>query len=273
MVQAVASRLVLLDADGVPGRPVAMDRDVLVLGRSADSDVLLRDPQVSRHHAELRRDHGRWVLRDLGSTAGTTYDGRRLQRPVVLHHGDVIGLGPVHLRYEEDSAEPPTTIGSIPPVAVPRPRPPVPAAGIGVRDQQAGLINNVEGTQYNQYVQQVLQERRSFMREVAATRTRARFSIWLGIAMVVAGLAVGFSVVGGSFSFLSDAFNSGGAVQPPTDFFGKEVGGVPLIVVAAALNSFGILLIVIGIVLHVVATARRKDVDRRLPDPRLPRQR
>jgi hypothetical protein len=272
MVQAVASRLVLLDADGVPERPVPMNRDLLVLGRSADSDVLIRDPQVSRHHAELRRDSGRWVLRDLGSTAGTTYEGRPLQRTVVLHHGDVIGLGPVHLRYEEDAAEPATTIGSIPPVAVPRPRPPLPAAGLGVRDQSAGTINNVEGVQ-NNYVHQVLQQRQSFLREVAATRTRARVFIWLGVAMVVAGMAAAFSVVGGSFSFLSDALGSNGEVQPPTDFFGKDVGGVPLIVVAGALNTFGVLMIVIGIVLHVVATARRKDVDRRLPDPRIPRHR
>jgi hypothetical protein len=272
MAHALASRLVLLDADGVPERPVLMNRDRLVLGRSADSDVVLRDPQVSRHHAELRMDHGRWVLRDLGSTAGTTRGGHRLERPVVLRHGDVIGLGPVHLRYEQDSAEPPTTIGPAVPAAVPRPRPPVPAAGIGVRDQRAGSINNVEGVQ-NNYVQQILHERQSFMREVAATRTRARFFIWLGILMVIAGLGTGFLVVGGSLSFLNGALGSNGEVEPPTDFFGKDVGGVPLVVVAAALNAFGILLIVIGIVLHVVATARRKDVDRRLPDPRIPRYR
>ena len=271
MVQALASRLVLLDADGVPERPLPLNRDRLILGRSADSDVVLSDPQVSRHHAELRNDHGRWVLRDLGSTHGTTRGGHRLDRPVILHHGDVIGLGPVHLRFEEDSAEPPTTVRPLPPHDVPRPRPPVPRSGIEVDDQYAGSINNVEGVQ-NNYVQQVLQERQSFLREVAATRTRARVLIWTGVVVMVAGIATMLVVFGEVFGSINDAFRSAGAVAPGSPF-GREVGGVPVVLIGGAAEVLGLLMIIIGIVLHVVATARRKDVDRRLPDPRIPRHR
>jgi uncharacterized membrane protein YidH (DUF202 family) len=269
MVQVLASRLVLLDEDGDPERPLPMDRDRVVLGRSSENDVVLADPMVSRHHAEIRHDHGRWVLLDLGSTHGTTRNGQRLDHPVVLHHGDVIGLGPVQLRFEEAAEEAPTAL-----------HPPVPPSqrsyrfeGIEVRDQHAGgAINNVEGVQ-NNYVHQVLQERRSFLREVAATRTRARIFVWLGLVLVVVGIAIALVVVGGLFSDIGEAFRSSGASGPPEDPFGVEIAGVPLIIVAAAIEIAGIVMIITGIVLHVTATARRKDIDRRLPDPRIPRHR
>lgn len=262
MVQALPSRLVLLSANGVAERPVPMNRGRLALGRSADNDVVLTDPQVSRHHAELRNETGRWVLRDLGSTAGTTHSGRRLERPVVLRHGDVIGLGPVHLRYEEDGGEPPTVIGPAVPAGVPHPRPAQPTVPPGRMDfgRIDGSGNDfVIGTQNNYHA------RESFLREVAATRTRARAFIWLGVVLVVAGIGMALFVVSGFFSDLGDAIGSEQITDPPQSPFGEEVGGVPLMVIAAGLEVAGVLMIVIGIVLHVTATARRRDVDRRYP--------
>ena len=41
------------------------------IGRNLASDVVLPDPGVSRHHAELVRQGTGYVLRDVGSTAGT----------------------------------------------------------------------------------------------------------------------------------------------------------------------------------------------------------
>jgi hypothetical protein len=267
MVQSLASRLVLLGSDDVLERPFALERPHLVLGRSGDSDVVLTDPQVSRHHAEISQDHGRWVLHDLGSTHGTTRSGHRIDRPVILHHGDVIGLGPVRLRFEENSAEPPTTVRPVP-RGQPHPRPPMPRSGMEIDDQYAGSINNVEGVQ-NNYLQQVLLERQSFLREVAATRTRARFFVWLGVVVMVTGIVTMLVVFGDLFSGIDD-FPGPGAPENP---FGRELGGVPIVLIGGGAEILGLLMIVIGIVLHVVATARRRDVDRRLPDPRLPRHR
>ena len=41
------------------------------IGRSGDNDVVIGDRSVSRRHAELRVEHGRYQLIDLGSTNGT----------------------------------------------------------------------------------------------------------------------------------------------------------------------------------------------------------
>jgi len=49
---------------------------------------------VSRRHAEIRRQDGRYVLVDLGSFNGTLLNGRRIVAPEVLHHNDKAELGP-----------------------------------------------------------------------------------------------------------------------------------------------------------------------------------
>jgi pSer/pThr/pTyr-binding forkhead associated (FHA) protein len=65
----------------------------LRLGRAADNDVVIRDPTVSRHHAELLGDpaHGYEIV-DRGSRNGTFVNGRRVERAQV-RPSDRIGIG------------------------------------------------------------------------------------------------------------------------------------------------------------------------------------
>ncbi|MEK6597949.1 MAG: FHA domain-containing protein, partial [Gemmatimonadota bacterium] len=44
----------------------------LVLGRALSSDLLVADPAVSRRHADLRLDGDALLVRDLGSSNGTS---------------------------------------------------------------------------------------------------------------------------------------------------------------------------------------------------------
>jgi len=71
-----------------------------VLGRSRDADVVLDDPNVSRHHAEIRPSGGSWIVNDLGSTNGVKINGRRIAGPESLKHGDVIELGTSRVTFE-----------------------------------------------------------------------------------------------------------------------------------------------------------------------------
>jgi pSer/pThr/pTyr-binding forkhead associated (FHA) protein len=48
---------------------------------------------VSRSHAGLRREAGRWLLTDAGSTNGTRINGWRVTAPVPLRAGDKITFG------------------------------------------------------------------------------------------------------------------------------------------------------------------------------------
>ncbi len=49
-------------------------------------------------HAELSRQGGLWVLRDLGSTNGTTVNGRRVIGAAVVREGDQVGFGQMAFR-------------------------------------------------------------------------------------------------------------------------------------------------------------------------------
>ena len=69
-------------------------------GRSRDADVVLDDPNVSRHHAEVRPSGGSWIVNDLGSTNGIKVNGRRVDGPQSLKRGDVIELGTSRVTFE-----------------------------------------------------------------------------------------------------------------------------------------------------------------------------
>jgi FHA domain-containing protein len=83
------------------GRRSVLSGDHLVLGRSRDCDIVLADPNVSRRHAELRRDGSSWVVADLGSTNGVKVNGRRVER-ARLEPGDRLALGLTELTFELD---------------------------------------------------------------------------------------------------------------------------------------------------------------------------
>jgi hypothetical protein len=70
----------------------------LRIGRDPASGLRLTHETVSRVHAELSRQGGMWVLRDLGSTNGTTVNGRRVIGAAVVREGDQIGFGQMAFR-------------------------------------------------------------------------------------------------------------------------------------------------------------------------------
>ncbi len=97
------------------------------IGRSADADVPLDDPDVSRLHCAVTVGaDGRVSVADLGSTNGTTLDGRPVgARPVRLTPGALLRIGESALRLtpaEGPSARTATTPDGEGHVRVPGPR-------------------------------------------------------------------------------------------------------------------------------------------------------
>jgi class 3 adenylate cyclase len=74
-------------------------RGPLVIGRECDG-LLLADPQVSRRHLSLDVVDGWVVVTDLGSTNGSTLDGRPLRVPATLRPGAVVRCGETTVRLE-----------------------------------------------------------------------------------------------------------------------------------------------------------------------------
>lgn len=69
------------------------DQDVTQIGRHSESDILLDDITVSRHHARLTRTRtGEFVVHDIGSLNGT-YVNRRRVEDAVVRTGDELQVG------------------------------------------------------------------------------------------------------------------------------------------------------------------------------------
>lgn len=79
-----------------------------LIGRSSEA-LPLTDPTISRRHAELTPDDGRWYLTDLASANGTFLNGRLLTGRVSLRVGDEVGCGSTLFRVSEQSSIPITS--------------------------------------------------------------------------------------------------------------------------------------------------------------------
>jgi hypothetical protein len=90
-----AGTLVLAD-----GKRVQVALDPITIGRHPDCDVVLNDAEVSRQHAEVRRDEGAITIVDLGSLNGTKVNGAGVKQPRVLQDGDVITIGAHTIAFE-----------------------------------------------------------------------------------------------------------------------------------------------------------------------------
>ena len=94
-----AAELVVFDEDGRERERIALTRAPIVIGRQSNNDVVLSDPNVSRRHAELRRNDEGWTLVDLGSTNGTTVNGHAGAEHR-LSDGDKLGFGTSELVFK-----------------------------------------------------------------------------------------------------------------------------------------------------------------------------
>jgi hypothetical protein len=92
----VATRAVVTLGD----RRYVLDGPRATIGRAKDADCVLRDPNVSRHHAELRRSpSGEWTIADLGSTNGVKVNDRRVGSSR-LNGGEQVTVGTTTFRFD-----------------------------------------------------------------------------------------------------------------------------------------------------------------------------
>ena len=80
------------------------DHEPQQIGRSGES-LPLSDKTISRRHAELTPDGGKWLLRDLGSSNGTYVNGVRLAATRTLQMGDQVRAGTTLIVFGEDPSQ------------------------------------------------------------------------------------------------------------------------------------------------------------------------
>ncbi len=81
------------------GRLYQLDRDVTIIGRNPDCDIVLNPKSVSRRHAAIVRKSGGFEIKDMGSTRGTFVNGQKLTEPMMLSDGSTLQIGEMLLTY------------------------------------------------------------------------------------------------------------------------------------------------------------------------------
>jgi len=142
-----------IESGSVDEDVIGLDRPLTVIGRRQGSDVVIHDTNVSRMHAQIKRDGTRLMIEDTNSSNGTMVNDERIERPHELHSGDVIKIGDAVFIFEQDIAQqqetdddeygspegstmaidldsPMTSLGGAPELMLPSlaPRPPAPSS-------------------------------------------------------------------------------------------------------------------------------------------------
>jgi ATP-binding cassette subfamily B protein len=86
--------------DGMVGRTASLDGRALTIGRAVANDLQLQDDTVSRRHCRVwwSAADGRYLVEDLGSSNGTTVNGRRISS-TQLQDRDVLKVGTQVLEF------------------------------------------------------------------------------------------------------------------------------------------------------------------------------
>lgn len=93
--------LILLKGEVVD--ELVLDKGKLVLGRESSCDLQLDDSSVSRRHVKLTRIMSGYLLEDLGSTNGTSVNGKPVRKQM-LKQGDILKIGKFRLPYVSGEA-------------------------------------------------------------------------------------------------------------------------------------------------------------------------
>jgi len=77
---------------------IPLAKPVTRIGRQLENDIVLHEEFVSRSHAEIRLEDGKYVLQDMESTCGTFVNGLKIYR-CVLNSGDLIAIATIQMMF------------------------------------------------------------------------------------------------------------------------------------------------------------------------------
>ena len=85
--------------DGAQWAKVDIGNEKITIGRSTNSDIVVRHVGASRRHAEIGRYKGGYVIRDLSSMNGIFLNGSLISQPVMLKDNDLITILNMRIIY------------------------------------------------------------------------------------------------------------------------------------------------------------------------------
>ena len=89
----------LVKTDGAPPVQFELGGALISIGRAGDNDVIVDDGLVSRHHCQLKLQHGAYGFADLGSRNGSFVNGHQVNE-IALGPGDIIRIGSTEIEFQ-----------------------------------------------------------------------------------------------------------------------------------------------------------------------------
>lgn len=84
---------IVIEVDGKVIGEYPLNKPLLTVGRLSGNDIQVPSKRVSRLHAKIRWENGKWLIEDAESLNGLIYQGKRVNR-LTLSNGDRIYLAP-----------------------------------------------------------------------------------------------------------------------------------------------------------------------------------
>src|SRR3990172_6350936 len=82
---------------------IPLVKPVTTLGRHLGNDIVFHEEFLSRYHAEIAIEDGKYVLYDNNSTSGTFVNGKKIER-CVLNSGDLVSFANINLMFVNNNA-------------------------------------------------------------------------------------------------------------------------------------------------------------------------
>ena len=90
---SLGARRLVITSGAKEGLEIDLPEELLTIGRSNDSGLVIRDDYTSTHHARLLLWKDGWVIQDLDSTNGTYLDGTRVVVPTQIPLNTTVKIG------------------------------------------------------------------------------------------------------------------------------------------------------------------------------------
>jgi pSer/pThr/pTyr-binding forkhead associated (FHA) protein len=83
---------------------IPLTKQITTLGRHLKNDIVFHEEFLSRYHAEIVHEDGKYVLYDKHSTSGTFVNGKKIER-CVLNSGDLIAFANINIMFVNNNAK------------------------------------------------------------------------------------------------------------------------------------------------------------------------
>ncbi len=83
---------------------ISLIKPKTTLGRHLGNDIVFHEDFLSRHHAEIAYENGKYVLYDKDSTSGTFVNGKKIEK-CFLNSGDLISFANINIMFVNNNAK------------------------------------------------------------------------------------------------------------------------------------------------------------------------